>query len=108
MEGLLLATIFSCNEHLPCQKAGWPLQSAAYWTQSAQQPEEPLESSVISSRRSLNVLCPCDAADPIPGLVNFLMILKDSMKEPGQPCEKMSGMAFGSEERSCRKCSCKA
>lgn len=28
------------------------------------------------------------------------------MNEPGQPCEKMSGMALGSEERSCTKCSC--
>lgn len=45
--------------------------------------------------------------DPIPGLVSFLMILKASMKDPGQPCEKMSGMAFGSEERSCTKWSCK-
>lgn len=42
-----------------------------------------------------------------PGSVSLRIILKASMKEPGQPWENMRGMALGSEERSCTKCSCR-
>lgn len=44
--------------------------------------------------------------DHAPGSVSLRIILKASIKEPGQPCEKIRGMALGSEERSCTKCSC--